>query len=115
MVKKANKPLIGYGFWDEKQTINECRNLVRWNPPLAIQYMGYVSGRVATMNSMIIRDYNRSVKYINNFLDILERQRYYNKKEVWGQEISSRLEEIYEPLDEYSLDYKEFQLNENLD
>ncbi|SVA05683.1 uncharacterized protein METZ01_LOCUS58537 [marine metagenome] len=77
--------------------------------------MGYVSGRVATMNSMIIRDYNRSVKYINNFLDILERQRYYNKKEVWGQEISSRLEEIYEPLDEYSLDYKEFQLNENLD
>ena len=115
MVKKSNKPLIGYGFWDERQTIKECKNLVRWNPPMALEYMEHASNRIANMNSMIIRDYNKSAQEINEYLDVLERQRYYNKKEVWGQEISSRLEEIYEPLDEYSLDYKEFQLNENLD
>ena len=115
MVKKAKKALIGYGFWDEKQTIKECKHLIRWNPPLALEYMEHISGRVATMNSMIVRNYNKSVQEINEYLDILERQRYYNKKETWGQLMPKRLEELYEPLDEYSLEDEEFQLSENLD
>ena len=79
MVKTKAAPTIGgMGTWDEITTIRECKNLVRWNAPLAIQFMEHASGRVCNMSSLIIREYNKSVQSINEYLDILERQRYYN-------------------------------------
>ena len=52
---------------------------------------------------------------VNEYLDILERQRYYNKQEVWGSLTPTRLEELFEPLDDYSLYETASQINENLD
>ena len=85
--------------------------MIRWNPPLALEYMEHISGRVATMNSMIVRNYNKSVQEMNEYLDILERQRYYNKKEIWGQFAPRRLKEVEESLGDYSLYDKESQLS----
>ena len=113
--KQTKAPLIGYGYWDERQTIRECKNLVRWNAPLAIQFMEHAAGRVCTMNSLIIKEYNKAVDCINNYLDMLERQRYYNKQEIWGHITPQRLEELFEPLDDFSLYETAAQINENLD
>ena len=114
--KRATRaPTIGYGFWDERQTIRECQNLVRWNAPLAIQFMEHAAGLVCNMSSIVIREYNKSVKAMNEYLDILERQRYYNKQEVWGSLTPTRLEELFEPLDDYALYETASQINENLD
>ena len=106
---------VGYGFWDERQTIRECQNLVRWNAPLAIQFMEHSSGSICNMSSLVVREYNKAVKSINEYLDILERQRYYNKQEVWGSLAPTRLEELFEPLDDFSLYNTASQINENLD
>ena len=119
MAARKKSPLnpssVGYGFWDERQTIRECQNLVRWNAPLAIQFMEHASGRVCNMSSLVIREYNRSVQSINEYLDILERQRYYNKQDVWGPLAPQRLEELFEPLDEMALFRDATKINENLD
>mgnify|MGYP001300337645 CR=1 FL=1 len=115
-MSKTKVPAIGgMGMWDEKQTIRECKNLVRWNAPLAIQFMEHVAGRVCSMGSIVVREYNKSVESINEYLDILERQRYYNKQDVWGPLAPQRLEELFEPLDEFSLYQDATKINENLD
>ena len=67
------------------------------------------------MSSLIIREYNKSVQSINEYLDILERQRYYNKQDVWGQLAPQRLEELFEPLDELALYQDATKINKNLD
>ena len=116
MAKAKKTPIIGgLGLWDERQTIRECQNLVRWNAPLAIQYMELAAGRVCMMSSLVVREYNKAVQKINEYLDILERQRFYNKQEVWGPQHPQRLEELFEPLDEMSLFQDAAKINENLD
>lgn len=116
MSKTKAPPVIGgMGTWDEKTTIRECQNLVRWNAPLAIQFMEHASGRVCNMSSLVIREYNKAVDSINGYLDILERQRYYNKQDVWGSLSPTRLEELFEPLDELALYQDATKINENLD
>ena len=116
MVKTKSSPaIVGMGTWDEITTIRECKNLVRWNAPLAIHFMEHASGRVCMMSSLVIREYNRSVQSINEYLDILERQRYYNKQDVWGPLAPQRLEELFEPLDELALYQDATKINENLD
>ena len=63
MVKTKSAPVIGgMGTWDEITTIRECKNLVRWNAPLAIQFMEYASGRVCNMSSLVIKEYNKDSK-----------------------------------------------------
>ena len=41
-----------------------------------------------------IEEYNKSVKSINSYIDILEKMRYYDKQEVWGSLAPTRLERI---------------------
>src|SRR5210317_548370 len=116
MAKTKAPPVIGgMGTWDEKTTIRECQNLVRWNAPLAIQFMEHASGRVCNISYLVIREYNKAVDSINGYLDILERQRYYNKQDVWGSLAPTRLEELFEPLDELAFYQDATKINENLD
>lgn len=81
-----------YSYWDVQSTIRECQYLVKWNPVLAIQWMGEISTR---LNSFVeVEYYNKVVNAINRYLDELEKQRYYNKEEFWGNSNPRRLNQV---------------------
>ena len=46
------------------------------------------------VNYIEIDTYNTMVRRINNYLNQLEKMRYYNSQEVWGSLSPTRLEEI---------------------
>ena len=52
-----------------RHAIQSARNIVRWNPPLALMIMLGVSGR--NLSRLETVSWNNSARYINNFLDSL--------------------------------------------
>lgn len=53
-----------------RHAIQAARNIVRWNPPLALMIMHGVSGR--NLTRLETTAWNSSARYINTFLDSLE-------------------------------------------
>ena len=94
--KKSNPPALPTasvgGTTDMVNLITDTSYLVKWNAPLAMSWMNDISSRL--VNYMEIDTYNRVVRRINNYLNDLEKMRYYDQKEVWGSLTPSRLEEI---------------------
>lgn len=105
---------ISFGYWSEYDTIRECQNLAKWNPHLAIQLMEGISNKVSSKGEILVNAYNRAVTNINNYLDSLEKMRYYSKNKYWGQEKNRRLENLtssYNNLEVLKLAHK---INQNL-
>lgn len=82
MVKKSTT--TSFSFWDVQDYIRECRNMVRWNPRLAIDWMESISNRI--WGELQSRQYNETARYINTYLDNLETYRYYNKRDIWDND-----------------------------
>ena len=80
------------GTADMLNLITDASYVVKWNAPLAMSWMDDIAPRL--VNYMEIDAYNRIVRRINNYLNHLEKMRYYNQKEVWGSLSPTRLEEI---------------------
>jgi hypothetical protein len=71
--------------------INRCISLAKWNPSSAINDM-YIL-KEDTIDSIIKEKmWLRAAKDINNFLDSLEKTRFYNEIEFWKNTKPSRLE-----------------------
>jgi len=87
--KKQYAPSQGYSDWTIKEYLRECPNIVRWNAPLAIDWMLQISNRITSFNDL--EQYNKAVDIINSYLDELETYRYYNKEAVWGKRFPERL------------------------
>ena len=94
--KKSNPPTLATasvsGTTDMLNLITDASYLVKWNAPLAMSWMNDIAPRL--VNYMEIDTYNRVVRRINNYLNGLEKMRYYNSQEVWGSLPPTRLEEI---------------------
>ena len=80
------------GTTDMLNLITDASYLVKWNAPLAMSWMNDIAPRL--VNYIEIDTYNKVVRRINNYLNGLEKMRYYNRKEVWGSLPPTRLEEI---------------------
>ena len=52
-----------------------------------------IAGRIISENEK--KAYNDSAIVINNYLDHMEKMRYYDKKEVWGALVPTRLSEVF--------------------
>jgi len=96
MPRKKSTPTMSafsaLGITDMKSFLVDARTVVRWNVPLALSWMDEAAARLASYEE--IEEYNKSVKSINSYLDILEKMRYYDKQEVWGSLAPTRLERI---------------------
>ena len=97
MPRKKSKPTTlatasVSGTTDMLNLITDASYLVKWNAPLAMSWMNDIAPRL--VNYMEIDTYNRVVRRINNYLNGLEKMRYYNSQEVWGSLPPTRLEEI---------------------
>ena len=80
------------GTTDMLNLITDASYVVKWNAPLALSWMDDIAPRL--VNYIEIDAYNRVVRRINNYLNHLEKMRYYDRKEVWGSLSPTRLEEI---------------------
>ena len=80
------------GITDMTSFLSDARAVIRWNVPLALSWMEEAAGRLANYNE--IEEYNKSVVTINAYLDQLEHMRYYDKQEVWGPLVPTRLVQI---------------------
>jgi|LULS01.1.fsa_nt_gb hypothetical protein len=81
--KSSSSPSIfSIGITDVISVIKDAKYVVKWNIPLAMSWMSEAAMRVSA--SREINEYNYSAKEINDFLDILENMKYYNKQEMWG-------------------------------
>ena len=94
--KKSNPTTLATasisGTTDMLNLITDASYVVKWNAPLALSWMDDIAPRL--VNYIEIDAYNTIVRRINNYLNHLEKMRYYNRKEVWGSLPPTRLEEI---------------------
>ena len=102
MPRKKSNPTspFAFGIADIERLAKDAAYVVKWNAPLAIQWMEGIAGRIISENEK--KAYNDSAIVINNYLDNLEkmprcpgRPGYYDKKEVWGSFSPIRLHEIF--------------------
>lgn len=93
--KKLNTAIspFAFGVSDMSELARDAAYVIKWNTPLAIQWMEGIAGRFLSEYEKEI--YNKSVIKINNYLDHLEKMRYYDKKEVWGAFAPTRLSEVF--------------------
>jgi hypothetical protein len=91
--KQKNSVLnLGFSYWDTKDYLRECPNMVRWNPRLAIDWMDAIAPMCVT--DIQINEYNYAAKQMNSFLDFFETMRYYDKYAVWENDRVRRVELI---------------------
>tara|TARA_R110000868_G_scaffold119724_1_gene317664 strand:- start:1200 stop:1499 length:300 start_codon:yes stop_codon:yes gene_type:complete len=88
-LKQHKAPVIGVTNWSITQYLIECPNIVRWNPPLAVDWMAIVSNRIQTFEEM--EKYDKSAIRMNEYLDSLETMSYYDKEAVWGKRLVERV------------------------
>lgn len=104
MARKEKKiSIVNYSFETVQRQISESTNIVRWKPQIAIEWMEEVTHRLN--NSLSINEWNKAAKQINDTIDMIERQRYYNPKEYWGEHIQSKRLEYVEDF----ISYDEYQ------
>ena len=84
---------FAFGIADMSGLARDATYVIKWNAPLAIQWMEGIAGRIISENEK--KAYNDSAIVINNYLDHLEKMRYYDKKEVWGALVPTRLSEVF--------------------
>ena len=97
MPRKKSNPVISpfsFGLSDMSGIAKDAAYVVKWNAPLAIQWMEGIAGRFLSEYEKEV--YNKSVIKINNYLDHLETMKYYDKKEVWGPLTPARLPELFQ-------------------
>jgi len=82
--KKAPAQRMLYDTREPHEIITDASNIVRWNIPLAIEMMQSVKTKV--WYGIQIRDWNRAARNINEYLDSVEKCRFYTKKEFWTTE-----------------------------
>ena len=96
MPRKKSTPVISpfaFGAADIKGLARDAAYVIKWNAPLAIKWMDGISGRIISESEKKV--YNDAAIEINSYLDYLEKMRYYDKKEVWGAFLPSRLPELF--------------------
>jgi len=82
--KKAPAQRTLHDSREAHEIIQDAGNIVRWNIPLAIEIMDRVKNKVWYGSQ--IRQYNRTAKSINEYLDSVEKCRFYTKKQFWTTE-----------------------------
>jgi len=100
MARKGKVDIVrNYNQWSSQDNINYSRNISRWNPALAIEWMEQLANRIES--PVIIAEYNKGVRQINATIDSIMSQRYYVKDTYWGKSVNpnQRLEEMDEEMD----------------
>lgn len=72
----------GLNTWSSKQVIRESKNLVKWNPILAIQWMQDEKQNIQSEEIKLF--WTKTAKEINNTIDKIEKSATFNHTEYWG-------------------------------
>ena len=85
MAKKATyNSLIKYNDWSARKLIDEARNVARWNPWIAHDWMREASYQITGIEQYRLMEYHdAAVEEINAWWRMLTRMRFYKEKEFW--------------------------------
>jgi hypothetical protein len=80
------KYLPGYSGWSLYKIVHESKNVGRWNPWLAHEWLDEVAVKctIDVDNWKIIEKHDEAVDYLNAYWQSLPKMRYYNEKEFWA-------------------------------
>lgn len=101
--KEKKSSIISYSFETVQRQISESINIARWKPKFAIEWMEEITYKLST--SISVNEWNKAAKRINNTIDMIERQAYYNPKIYWGEHVKSKRLEFIDEL----ISYDEYQ------
>ena len=86
--KEYNFSLINLG--SNQDVINDAKNMSRWNPNLAIEWMEEILVKVVSPTEL--KAWNNSAMCINETIDSKEKNvKSYQHEEYWGAAVSRRL------------------------
>lgn len=74
-----------------RNELNRCISIVKWDPITAINDM-LVLKYEADMSIIKLKQWKRAAKEINEFLDTIEKTRFYNESKFWNKNKPTRLE-----------------------
>lgn len=72
----------GLNTWDSRKVISECKNLVKWNPILAIEWMEEEYDNI--QNQRLKDFWTKTANQINFYIDSFEKSAIFNHEEYWG-------------------------------
>lgn len=75
----------GYTVWSVRRTIDEARNIARWSPWKAHEWMKEARNRLDLYEAPFHQEYNYAVREINDLWRSLERYSWFNKAEFWSK------------------------------
>lgn len=97
MAKRTEKHLPNpFLLADTQGVIRDARNVVRWKPWLAMEWMDAAALRC--ISPIEVHAWNNAARYINKFLDNVMKMRYYDHSESWENSEPRRLQLMEEEL-----------------
>ena len=104
MPKKAVQVNLikGYSPWAKKHTINQAKNVARWNPWLAHEWMDEAARGLSIDHFDLIEYYDKVADEINLNWKTRTRYRFYNQKEFWNGLPPKMIRKII-PDDDYDI------------
>jgi len=82
--KHTYSSLNNYSDWSVKKLVDESKNVARWNPWIAHDWMREASYQIIGIDQYRLIEYHdAAVEQINAYWRTLTRMRFYKEKEFW--------------------------------
>ena len=79
--------ISGYDDWSVTKLIDEAKNVARWNPWLAHQWMKEAANRINSIEQYrLIDKHDDAVDQINAYWRMISKMRFYDAKTFWSDE-----------------------------
>ena len=86
MPKKVvqDKLVTGYSPWPKRYTIDQAKNVARWNPWLAHEWMNEASRSLSIEDYILIEYHDKIADQINTDWRNRTKYHFHNQKEFWN-------------------------------
>ena len=86
MSKKTEKSILlqGYNPWTRSRTLDEAKNIARWSPWLAHEWMAEAIQGASIEEFEVLDKHDKVADEINTMWRRRTKYRFYNEKEFWG-------------------------------
>ena len=104
MPKKVikDKLVTGYSPWPKRYTMDQAKNVARWNPWMAHDWMDEAARGLSIDHFDLIEYHDKVVDEINQGWKNRTKYRFYNQKEFWGGLPPKMIRKII-PDDDYDI------------
>ena len=86
MPKKTERTSFvpGYNVWSRRRTIDEAKNIARWSPWIALEWMAESIEGASIDEFDILERHDKAADEINSMWRRRSKHYFYDEKEFWG-------------------------------